>query len=541
MNLFSFAAGTALNRFVFGSRLYCLLLNGKAPDRLRGTPPNPWPGDAEAAKPFLEPPSVLPGITKPGDDRPWQLLPENNPKVAFWHRFAWLADFHALGTEPARTRSQTLLEAWLTDQDDWHPLSWRPDILGERLCHWFVHYEFLSAGMIDTDRAILLESMARQARHLKRLAGGPPRDARLLLVLKGTIYCGVCLPGFEALLDNGLARLERAIDRQILPDGGHIGRNPSVMLDLLRHLIDIRATLIAGQVEVPTFLQSGIDRMGPMLRTLRHVDGGFALFQGGITGDNDSINQVLIQAGTRARALSNAPHTGYQRLTAGRTVILADTGGPPPPGFDRSAHASPLGFELSVGKERLIVNCGAFTGADPAWRQALRATAAHSTLTLNDTNAFEITPQGRRPRKNLHVEAARREADGNIWLEASHDGYRRAFGLVHKRRLYLATGGDDIRGDDELAGTAETGTFAIRFHLHPDVRASLVQDGSAVLMRLKSGAGWQFRANGGVLGIEPSIYLGDGMTTRHTRQIVLTGDIKNDGTLVKWRLNRVKA
>ncbi|MEQ8195265.1 MAG: heparinase II/III family protein [Rhodospirillales bacterium] len=545
MDLSAFAACPALNRFVFSSRFYRFMLNGKAPDRLRGIPPRPWPGDPEAAKPLLETASVLPGITKPGDDIPWRALPDDSVRTAFWHRFAWLADLHALGTEAARRRAQAFLKAWLADQGDWHASSWRPEILGERLCHWFEFFEFLSAGMADADRAALLDTAARQARHLKRAAGAGTPDARLFLVCKGMIYCGVCLPGFDSLLDDGLARLERAVGKQILPDGGHIGRNPSLMLDLLRHLIDIRATLMAGQVEVPTFLQGGIDRMGPMIRTLRHGDGMFALFQDGVCETNDAINQTLIQAGTKARAMSNAPHTGYQRLAAGRTVILSDTGGPPPAGFDGAAHASPLSFELSVGKERLIVNCGAFTGTDPAWRQALRATAAHSTLTVNDTNALELAPVKRPIRKSLHADAVRREADGNIWLETAHDGYRRRFGLVHKRRLYLDAGGEDVRGDDELSGQAgskaQEGRFAIRFHLHPDVRASLVQDGTAVLMRLKSGAGWRFRANGGLLALEPSIYLGDGANTRHTRQIVIAGGIDRHGALVKWRLNRLKA
>ena len=57
-----------------------------------------------------------------------------------------------------------------------------------------------------------------------------------------------------------------------------------------------------------------------------------------------------------------------------------------PRGADRFAHAGTLSFEMSVGRDRLIVNCGAAPAAEADWRDALRATAAHSTLVPADTN-----------------------------------------------------------------------------------------------------------------------------------------------------------
>ena len=64
--------------------------------------------------------------------------------------------------------------------------------------------------------------------------------------------------------------------------------------------------------------------------------------------------------------------------------------------------------------------------------------------------------------------------------------------------------------------------FTLRFHLHPDVQASLQQDGEAVLLRLRSGGGWRLRADGARLSLEESIYLG-GAEPRRSEQVVLTG------------------
>ena len=243
------------------------------------------------------------------------------------------------------------------------------------------------------------------------------------------------------------------------------------------------------------------------------------------------------------RAISMSGTDGLKR---GYEVV--DTGAPPvgraaaaeagglPAGADRFAHAGTLAFEMSVGRDRLVVNCGAAPAAEEAWRDALRATAAHSTLVLSDTNSSELRPEGlgRRPEQ---VETARHEAAGAQWLEASHDGWRKSFGVLHRRRLYLAESGDDLRGEDmvELPGDAAVPAFAIRFHLHPGVVASLLQDESAALLRLPSGVGWKLRAKGARVALEESVYLGG--EPRRSSQVVLFAE---DGEAsVQWAITRI--
>ncbi len=65
---------------------------------------------------------------------------------------------------------------------------------------------------------------------------------------------------------------------------------------------------------------------------------------------------------------------------------LFDAGIRRPPGaFSTAAHAGCLAFEMSSSVNRLIVNCGMAVGSDDAWAaNALRSTAAHSTLMIDD-------------------------------------------------------------------------------------------------------------------------------------------------------------
>ena len=196
----------------------------------------------------------------------------------------------------------------------------------------------------------------------------------------------------------------------------------------------------------------------------------------------------------------------------------------------------------------MIVNCGAYPGLAPEWRSTLRFTAAHSTAVVDDTNSSEVMPDGPLEHPPAHVLARRFEREGALWLELSHDGWRSLFGVVHKRRLWLSPDGTDLRGEDTLAGpdgrrvkkAASGRKFAVRFHLHPEVKASLAQSGASALLRLPSGQGWRLRASGGTIGVAESVYLGDGQRIRRAAQLVLTGALGADGAKIKWAFTRVE-
>lgn len=123
----------------------------------------------------------------------------------------------------------------------------------------------------------------------------------------------------------------------------------------------------------------------------------------------------------------------------------------------------------------------------------------------------------------------------------THDGYREGLRALHRRRLYLAAAGDDLRGEDriERSDGAPRVPFALRFHLHPEVQASLLQTGDAALLRLPRGGGWRFRSSGGSLGIEESVYWGE-ERSRRSQQLVVSGSAGPGSTLVKWALRREK-
>ncbi len=515
----------------------------RVPDAPSQTLRDPWPGDAARGaailrgsleiaggkiglvpEGFLDPPTVA-GARGGGGGLP--LL------RAAAHGFAWLRDLRALGTDAARVRARDLVDSWLDAPPDAQVAL--AEVTGSRLSAWLSHYDFFASTADDAFRQALMARLVADARALAAALPTEEMDSRAIAALKGVVAAGAALPDHASLLTRAVKVLGQELDRQILPDGSHAERSPARAVAVLADLIEIRLHLAAARTEPPAALAQAIDRLAAAVRVLRHGDGGLAIVNASREEGSRPLELVLAQAGRATRAASSLPDGGFYRLAAGRSLVIVDGGAPPPPRLDRLAHAGTLSFEFSVGRERMIVNCGTALAATQEWRDGMRTTAAHSTLIVADTSSSEIREAGlgRRP---LHVDARHEESMGAHWLHLSHDGWKKLFGATHIRRLYLAESGEDLRGEDTVEAENPQ-PFVVRFHLHPSVDASLQQDGEAVLLRLPSGTGWRLRADGARLSLEPSVYLG-GREPRRTEQVVLTG-YADGPQQVRWAISKV--
>jgi uncharacterized heparinase superfamily protein len=526
------------SRLVRDARRALARLSTLAPARVPDAPAqavrDPWPGDPGRGVRLMKGELEAGGHARPLTPTDWA---PGGPAAfrAHVHGFGWLRDLRALGTDAARLRARSMVQEWIAAGHA-DPVARLPDVTGARIAAWLGHYDFFAATADDGFRQRLLGRVVADARALAAALPAEAQDGRALTALKGLLVAAVALPDQQPLLTRATRFLPQELARQILPDGGHLERSPGALLLALQDLVEIRALLQSSQTPAPPALAGAIERAAPALRALRHLDGGLALFNGTREEAATLVEQVLTQAGARGRAPHEMRESGFQRLQAGRTVVITDAGPPAPHGQDRLAHAGTLSFEMSVGRDRVIVNCGAAPAAPPELRDALRQTAAHSTVVIADTASAALEPEGLGARRPEKVPVERQEANGAHWLEAAHDGWRRAFGAIHRRRLYLAESGEDVRGEDSVEA-ATPQSFVVRFHLHPGVKASLQMDGEAALLRLPGGGGWRLRADGARMSLEESIYFG-GAERRATQQVVLT--VFPDGPqLVKWAITKV--
>ena len=515
--------------------LYRHTLIGRVPDDLRLRIGLRWPGDPKRGTAIGGGEIELAGELIRNPSPRWRPPSAGAEWIAAWHGFGWIADLIAGGA--ARDAAGDMVRSWLRENNGWHSVAWRSDVLATRVFAWVAHFDEIVRRDPDHSlRRAMLTSMAAQLRHLARTASWEVAGAARLRALKGLIAGRAALGGSAVRLAKVVRALEREVQVQVLPDGGHLSRNPSLQLRVLQDLIDTRAVLRAARIETPGGLQQAIERMAPMLRIFRHGDRRLALFNDSLEEDGVVIDLVLTRSETKGGAPAQAPQSGFDRLQAGRSLAIVDTGRPPPRGSDQTAHAGTMSFEMSHERERIIVNCGAYRGPKSSWSRVARASAAHSVLVVADTNSTEIREDGALGRGPSSIARERAEHEGQQWISATHDGYRERFGLTYARQLFLAADGEDLRGEERLTGRPGA-AFAVRFHLHPSVQASLTQGEGAALFRLPSGMRWRLRAVGAEMSLGESIYLGSG-EARKTQQVVLSGTVGADGAAVRWALRR---
>ncbi len=472
-----------------------------------------------------------------------------------WERalnsFGWLRHLRAADTALARANAHALVDDFLTsaEKPNGSP-AWEPRVVVRRTLSFLAQSPLILESADPAFYRRFMRALTRAQLFLQRqVSAGLVRGEERLFAAIGLAELGLCMQASGSFQRRSTRLLAEELGRQIRPDGGHISRNPDALIRLLLDLLPLRQAYAARAVSPPPQLLNAIDRMLPMLRMLRHGDGTLALFNGmGVTAP-DILATVLAYDDPRAKALVNAPHSGYQRVEAGTSLLIVDAGPPPPAEYSTLAHAGCLSFEFSVGVQRLVINCGARDANRSAARSAARMTAAHSTLVVDDTSSCRIA--GRRGLERWlsdeilsgpgQVGIERQNLPMKTRLLLSHDGYRARFGLIHERRLTLSADGARLEGEDRLkpasAKASKAYPYALRFHIHPNVRLQSVLEGRAVLLDLTDNSRWVFTAHDSRIEIEESIFFAATDRPRPCEQIVVYSRT-DQATQIAWSFRR---
>ncbi|HYD18140.1 MAG TPA: heparinase II/III family protein [Patescibacteria group bacterium] len=533
----SFKGIRPLQRLAIGNPLAGLSLPQRVPDHLRCVPPDPWGGDAQKGRDIINGIFRFAGQTIEKNDLSWGPANAKPEWLAELHGFEWLRDLRSAGGDRARRMAREMVANWLSRYQKPDAIAWRADIMGVRLATWISFHDFFCGAAADDFRHEYFSSLARQARHLQKVLPAGLSGIPLMRALKGLAYSGLCLEDGEQRLEQAFKGILFQIKEQLLADGGHISRSPQSTFEFLQILVDLRTALTAAKVELPAEVQHAIDRIAPAVKFFRHGDGALSHFNGAQEGQSGICDSTLMHSGARGKAMKSLPHCGYEKITLGRAAVIMDVGQPLMSRYADRAHAGLLSFEYSYGKDRVFVNCGT-SEVSGKWREMLRSTAAHTTVAVDHRNSCTIGQDGllqSRP----DIRHKRQEDDEIAMIEASHNGYMPRHGLTHLRVVRLHDNGEMLLGEDQLNGKSGV-EFHARFHLHPNIQASLINDGQEILLRARSGTGWRFHAQGGALALEESVYAGEGETPRRTQQIVIAGMTQGGPTTIAWELRREK-
>ncbi|WP_380788435.1 heparinase II/III family protein [Sphingomonas sp. R86521] len=537
------------HRLTWRTPIHSIRLKGRYPLKLIAVPDDPVMGDVGRGLALLEGVIGLRGETRDIETLDLAKPDWGKPFAEHLHSFAWLRDLSTVATRARGAPiAEHLMSLWLgAHADTVGGIAWRPDLWGRRILFWTCHAPLILSSADLIYRSKVLNALARGARHLDRGADKAPAGAPRIAAWCGVVAAGLLIPGGEPRLAFGEAGLLRALGTGLFDDGGSVSRSPAMLLDTIQLLSMLQETYAARRIDLPEPIAATLTRMVAALLGVMHGDRALSSWQGGGPFAATEVAAVIEASGVRTRPLRQARDWGYQRLAAGTAVLIVDAAPPPVARLVEGGCASTLAFEFSDGPARIVVNCGgarAGVAQLPATlAEGLRSTAAHSTLTVADSNSTAIHADGTLGRGVAEVELSRQESDAASRIEASHDGYVRRWGFAHRRQLMLTGDGKELRGDDALLPQgrkrrAGPTPFAIRFHLGAGVQVSMTADALGAILRLPGGALWQFRCRGGLLAVEDSVWIDADGRPVSTQQLVVTGEAAAGGANVSWAVKK---
>ena len=466
----------------------------------------------------------------------------------------WLHNLEAAGDQIAQEKAKALLADWIAFSQEAPTVAWELDVTSRRITAILSHAGFLLHGAQPDYYASVMRMLSSELHYLTVSHGEASHTAPRLNALTAIMLAGLCIKEMQGLAESYQGLFLAEIERQILPDGGHISRNPNTLVSLLLELLPLKQCFLARRRETPEALEKAISRMMSMIRFMRLGDGSLARFNGMGATRSDLVAAVLAFADDDSIPQGHARASGYCRLVRGDTTIIADTGAPPPLAASGNAHAGCLAFEMTTGIEPLVVNCGAARDEPSEWAVSARSTVAHSTLSINDQSSSRLSKRrAATSTGEIHylsgpktVTADLIRDQNELLLRASHDGFQDSYGLIHQRRLRLSADGKSVEGVDQLIPSEKSrpavkdgDTFSIRFHLHPRVSPRLHVDENSVGLTTPDAQLWKLRAAGAKVEIEESVFLADPIIQKRSLQVVLRGACSANAQVV-WSIRRIQ-
>ncbi len=468
---------------------------------------------------------------------------ENNGASKMWkekfHCFDWLKDLKASSTSKSAPYAREILKKWIKYHNSWSPLEWRSDILGRRISCLLSNLSFYFSSADSQFQKLLIRSLCKQGHFLVKNNLQDILGHRRIEGVKGLIALSSSLETFKKHRQNSLKLLIQEINDQVLDSGCHYLMSPSKHLEFLITLLDIKNYLATIKIKIPQEMDYTIKIMSHVIKLFRHPNGTLAKFNNSNHIDKKIIDQVLVRANFKAKKKSQETYSGFHRISSNKLNFIMDCSSP----VIEDIYAGALSFELSVGKQMLVVNCGSPKIKNKVLKNALKSSAAHSTACIDNVNSSNILNNPNDSSRIANVWSKLYQKNNSFWIDSAHSGYKHYFGVIHSRKIHIDSEKKIIRGQDSFSKTKShyrniPKKYFIRFHLHPKLEVNVTRSQKKALIKLPDGSGWEFICSEPKVFVNESIYIDDKQKILKSNHI-LVKDFFLPERKIKWLFKQI--
>ena len=467
------------------------------------------------------------------------------------HGFTWLDDLAARGDKAAIEIAQKWIFSWIEKYGSGSGAGWTPNLTGRRLIRLIHHEEIILHDLSEKKINIYFRFIYKQANFLSKRFYKTHEINMNFEAIVGLIYCGLYVEGFDSFITVATEYLSRECRDKIDEDGGILSRNPEELLEIFTYLVWVAHGLHDADWTPSQAHIEAINRIAPTLRHLRHTNGSLCRFNGSLGKYSGELDRYLFLSGNKKKT-TKILKMGYARLEGGRTSIIQDAGSLPNLFQSNLAHASVLGFELTHGRQPLVVNCGSGANFGRDWCKAGRATQSHSTFCVKGQSSAKLTRSLSYNSKlteflsqgPTEVVINKSKVRGGTELTVSHDAYASKFAVNLERKLELSDNGEILIGNDQIAmlSTRDRSKeisfhdleYEVRFQFHPEVTVQIL-DNDMVKINSKFAGVWILKALNLTPSIQPSYYFCEGHSSPiPTQQVVFLTKFNDFLKQVRW-------
>jgi len=476
----------------------------------------------------------------------WKITNLEKDKTKKLHNFCWLP---ALNIKTEKELGCLIIDQWINNFSNYNEKYWTLDVVTMRLIYWISSYEIIFKNSDLIFRSKVINNIVKQTKHLFKNISLVSSGVNKIKSLAALILVGNSFEQYEEYTQFGLKNLEDELGNFVNKDGFVKSKNPEDLFWTLYFLVLIKEWLILSRKQTPAFINIYINSLGICFKFLRFSNGDLPLFNGANHINTEKFYEFLESRGYEFESMENI-FCGYAKIKSKKIELFIDANNPSSMLHSRNYQAGPLSFELTSGGIKFICNSGSGKNLGDELSYLSSSTAAHSTVTINDTSSciFQKNALIRKyfgnsliEKHNIFKQEFKNDKEF-IQCVVGHDGYEKRFKILHERQITLFKLKNHIEGIDSLKCKNlenKNLTFSVRFHIHPDIRITKTM-GNDILLSSSGGEGWIFRSPQIPTKIEKNLYLGNSDNIKESSFILLEGNIENENTNIIWHLEKAK-